>query len=148
MSIFRWTAVRHGWVSFELHKAGGPPYRATVGDSTDVFKILIDAVSKLLGEGSSQIVSFDNEPGELRWELVPQGGCVSIRVALHSTWGEGGGEDRWTDPCVDARTLALDIVSSMEELRTSMGDEEFRKNWLAYPFPETEMESLMALIRS
>lgn len=141
--IFRWRAVKHGWASYELVGEDGVPYRATVGDSGDVFKDLLVAVRKILLEHTHQTFSFDNEPGEVRWTLEPDGSSVKVRVALHSTWGKGPGEERWSGTCI-SRALAMDVLSSTVALFEELGSDGFRESWPSYPYPEVEVEAVKA----
>jgi hypothetical protein len=144
--IFNWTQVRHGWASFELTSGDSAPYRATVGDSTDVFRILLRSARLVLETGAHREFSFDNEPGEIRWTLERRGDSLSIRVAMHSEWGRGVGEDRWVAEAIDPRIFAADVLSSTVELISGQGADGFRSSWPSYPVPDAEIQALKRIL--
>ncbi|MFJ8364448.1 hypothetical protein [Streptomyces sp. NPDC093984] len=144
--IFNWMQVQYGWASFELLREGSPPYRATVSDSTDVFRVLLEGARLVLDTGARQEFSFDNEPGEIRWTLEPHGDSLNLRVAMHSEWGRGLGEERWAAEEIDPRVFASDVLSSTVELISGLGVEGFRRSWPSYPYPVAEVEALKEIL--
>ncbi|WP_044886492.1 MULTISPECIES: hypothetical protein [Frankia] len=144
--IFTWTKVIHGWASFELASEGVAAYRTTVGDSTDVFRVLLVSILGVLNGEERQECSFDNEPGEIRLVLESSQPLLNIRIERHDEWGKGAGKVQWSARNIDARAFAADVLMSTVDLMEKAGVKHFQELWPAYPYPQAEVDQVKRVL--
>ena len=97
--------------------------------------------------GASRVrVSWENEPGDVRWEFYRNGDDVNARIGLFEDEYADVPYRELIDATVSRRDLAAAIASGARQLRDAIGEEEYVNQWVRHPFPAHDLHELDRLL--
>jgi hypothetical protein len=94
----------------------------------DALRDFVDAVQSLFVTDRAQC-TWDEEPGEVRWEFSRDGTNVAVKVY----WDYDGGESLLGDD--DLLRFSEQVDRELDGLLAAWGDDGYLKKWVLHPFP-------------
>jgi hypothetical protein len=115
----------------------------------DVLRDLIDAVQSLQSAAEANCCWFQ-EPGELHWNLRRSGNEIEVEILEFRATGFPGYHRGAALSVFKSRTkwvtFARQLLSSLESIRTEMGNEGYERAW-RHAFPTEAFEKLRIAIQ-
>ncbi|NJQ07637.1 hypothetical protein [Streptomyces lonarensis] len=146
---FSWVLSGSGWATVAVAD-GASAHTGPVSYCTDALADLLHAVAGLYGPLSTQRVSFDLEPQEVRWVFRVSGTQVdlAIREFPDATSSFDAPDDsgalRWRT--VQPRSaVGHAVVRSAQALVRQHGEAGYLERWVRHPFPMTALQDLRRL---
>lgn len=146
---FSWVLSGSGWATVAVAD-GASAHTGPVSYCTDALADLLRAVAGLYGPMSTQRVSFDLEPQEVRWAFRVRGAQVELAVSVFPDIAssldapDDSGARRWRT--VQPRSaVGHAVVQSAEALLRQHGEAGYLERWVRHPFPVAALQDLRRL---
>lgn len=148
---FNWELSGSGWATYRIAD-GTSERKDIVSYCTDALSDLLHAVAGLYGAASTQRISFDLEPAEVRWRLRRQGADVEITIYrfpdMSTSWDAPDGEGtRCWNSTQPRGLLSHVVVEAAETVFRLHGEAGYRKKWIEHSFPVAALDDLRRLHR-
>ena len=141
--------VGSGWAECTI-SIDGTAVTISASYLSDALDELGRAIADILRGEPSSTAAFDEEPGEYRWRFDHVANDrVRVRILdFPELWGhkpDEAGECIFEAEC-RIRTLAGELVSTMQGLLTEHGLEGYKEKWVEHDFPEKRLAQLQHLL--
>jgi hypothetical protein len=146
--VYRLTGT--GWSECEL-TIDGAQIQLTASYTSDALRELLIATNLILGGNHEARATFDEEPGEYRWRLSR---ITENRLRIRIIWFEEVGALK---PDVEGKLLfeancgmkpfGQAVLDGCRQLVSELGTSSYARKWARHPFPESDVNELVALLR-
>ncbi|WP_433499469.1 hypothetical protein ACQP1K_03730 [Sphaerimonospora sp. CA-214678] len=144
-----WELSDYGWARCRVDD-GSADLCMAVGYLTDALADLLYGVIALYGPVKTPRFSFEGEPVEYRWVLLPEGEAVEISIYRFGDAAESfdlpdsAGLLLWKSRQPKSRLTHAAITAAAGVLRDH-GEEGYQSKWVRHPFPVNALRDLQRL---
>ncbi|WP_326677890.1 hypothetical protein [Streptomyces sp. NBC_01237] len=146
---FSWELTGSGWATCSISDVSSK-HKHFVSYCTDALADVVHGVAGLYGPTRTQRISFDLEPGEVRWVLRGHGSNVDITIYrfpdMSASFDAPDEEGALCWSSTQPRSaLGHAALEAAQVLLRRHGEKEYQAKWVRYPFPAAALQDLRRL---